>query len=627
LSRITALVRPVSGAGSPSRPVALTLTERLSAVTHLVSSLEYLARSDDREQGGLNDWTVMRGAHLAEPRWALRIHDAVGDDRVTNALHVARVAAAVALIAGPEARRPRLAANSFLAASSVLLQRRQRYGADGSDQVGLLVQTAAAVARAGQRRPETVDACLWFIALQSVLSYTASGWAKLAGSAWRSGEALTGIMRTQAYGDRRTWQVLRRYPRTARWVGGGVLALECLFPVVFAGRGRMARPMVAAAAGFHLANGRLMGLGRFVWSFISMHPALLYAAGRPGPAQDGGTEPPRSDLLPRAAAGLGAGMLAAGMVTQAARRRAVMRVRAGERTFRASSGNVLAYRHRAAADAGSGPVVILEAGLMGGPDWLEWLTRELSGRWPVVTYWRAGYGPSRYTAAGDYDLEVNVQDLADLARHVGAGRPVVLAGHSLGGYLCYLAAGLLRDQVRAVCLLDSSHPAELLRSARQARGADDLEVTLRLVATSLRLGWGGLLKPPGWLDMIPAEVRADVVTAYQDARQWEAACREWRGARRHFDQSGGAVPELDVPLLVITAGQTAVADPVHQELQDEFAGRASRAESHVLAGVTHERMLVDAAVARRVAGLIGGFLAGSPAGDAMASATGRGERP
>jgi pimeloyl-ACP methyl ester carboxylesterase len=619
MSRIAALARSVTGEGSPPRWMALTLTERLSAVTHLVSSLEYLARPGDRQRGGLNDWTEMRGAHLGEPRWALRLYDTVSDRRVTNALHVARIAAAATLIAGPEGRRSRLAADSFLATSSVLLQRRQRYGADGSDQVGLLVQTAAAVARAGESRPETVDACLWFIALQSVLSYTASGWAKLAGSAWRSGDALTGIMRTQAYGDRRTWQMLRRYPRMARCVGGGVLAMECLFPVVFARRGRLARPMVVAAVGFHVANGRLMGLGRFVWSFISMHPALLYAAARPGLGRDGRTEPPRSDTLPRVAAGLGAGLWTAGLVAQHARRRAVTRTKPGERTFRASSGNALVYRYRAPADdeaADSGPVVVLEAGLMGSPDLLEWLVREMTGRWPVVTYWRAGYGPSGYAASADYDLEVSVRDLTDLARHVGAGRPVVLAGHSLGGYLCYLAAGRLRDQVRAVCLLDSSHPGELLRSSRQAVGANDLEAALKLVARSLRLGWGGLLRPPSWLGMLPAEIRPDVVTAYRDARQWDAACREWQGARRHFEKTGGTVPALEVPLLVITAGQTAAADPVHQELQDEFARQALRAESHVLAGVAHERMLVDAAVARQVAGLIVSF-----------ASAGHGERP
>ncbi len=619
MSRIAALARSVTGDRPPPRWLALSLTERLSAVTHLVSSLEYLARPGDRERGGLNDWTVMRSAHLGEPRWALRLHDTVADRRVTKALHAARIGAAAVLIAGPEARRPRLAADSFLAASSMLLQRRQRYGADGSDQVGLLVQTAAAVARAGQDRLETVDACLWFVALQSVLSYTASGWAKLAGSAWRSGDALTGIMRTQAYGERRMWQLLRRYPRTARCVGGGVLAMECLFPVVFAGRGRLARPMVAAAAGFHVANGHLMGLGRFVWSFISMHPALLYAAARSGPGPDGGAEPPRSDVLPRVAAGLGAGLWTAGLVARQARRRAVTRTKPGERAFRPSSGNALVYRYRTPADheaVGSGPVVVLEAGLMGGPDWLEWLVRQLSRRWPVVTYWRAGYGPSRYATSADYDLELSVRDLTELTRHVGAGRPVVLAGHSLGGYLCYLAAGRLRDQVRAVCLLDSSHPGELLRSSRQAMAADDLETALRLVATSLQLGWGGLLRPPGWLDMLPAEVRPDLVTAYRDARQWDAACREWRGARRHFEKTGGTLAPLDVPLLVVTAGRTAAADPVHQELQDEFARQVPRAESHVLAGVGHERMLADAAVARQVAGLVTGF-----------ADAGHGERP
>jgi hypothetical protein len=181
-----------------------------------------------------------------------------------------------------------------------------------------------------------------------------------------------------------------------------------------------------------------------------------------------------------------------------------------------------------------------------------------------------------------------------------------------------------------VCLLDSSHPGQLLRSSQQAMGADDLEAALRLVATSLRLGGGGLLRPPAWLDMLPAEVRPDLVTAYRDSRQWDAACREWRAARRHFDKTGGILAPVDVPLLVVTAGRTAAVDPVHAELQDDFARQAPRAESHVLPGVAHERMLADAAVAHQVAGLIAGFAGaetGPGPGAGAGQGAGAGERP
>lgn len=43
---------------SPSldRGVALSLTERVDAVTHLIASLEFLAAEQDRRPGGVNDW-------------------------------------------------------------------------------------------------------------------------------------------------------------------------------------------------------------------------------------------------------------------------------------------------------------------------------------------------------------------------------------------------------------------------------------------------------------------------------------------------------------------------------------------------------------------------------------------
>lgn len=607
-SRSAAVVRWVFSSPMPRRSVTLAVTERLSAVTPLASSLEYLARGRDRAPGGLNNWAVMRRSHLNRPAWVLGVLDVVADRRTTNALHAVRTASALVLLLGPAARRPRLAASSVLAATSALLADRHHFGADGSDQVSLLVQAAGAVARAGQRHPETVDACLWFIALQSVLSYTASGWAKLTSSSWRSGEALTGIMRTEAYGHRAAWQALRRHPHAARSVCAGVLTMECLFPAVFAGRGRVARPLVASAAAFHLANGRLMGLGRFVWSFIAMHPAVLYAAGRPDarPGPDGRLEPARDDLLPAVAATLAAALFTAGLIAQARRRRAVLRVREDECTVRTSSGNVLTYRSR--GPAGTDPVIVLEAGLMAGPESLEWLARDLAGRWQTVTYWRAGYGSSRCARAENFVLGTRVQDLTDLARHVGKDRSVILAGHSLGGYLCFLAASHLGLGVRGVCLLDSSHPAELVRSPSQARGADHMAAGMAQAAASLRFGLGELLRPPPWAGRLPAEAHGSAMAQYRDARQWQAARREWRAAERHFAECDGKLPVIDASLLVITASETAANDPVQKELHDDFAQHTPSAESHVLSGTTHDSMLMDSAAAHRVAQLSEAFI-------------------
>src|ERR1017187_5040429 len=398
-------------ASAPSRSATLTLTERLSAITQLTSSMEYLARERDRVTGGLNDWAVMRQAHAGKPGWAVRTLDVIASRQVTTALHGARVAAAATLLLGPSARKPRLVANLVLAATSVALYPRHSYGTDGSDHVVLLVQSATAIARAGERHPETVDCCLWFIALQSVLSYSASGWGKLAGPAWRSGQALPGILRTESYGHRRMWQALQQHPRAAPVLGGGGVGMGYLFPLVFVGRGRMSRIFVAWAAAFHLANGRVMGLGRFVWSFISMHPAVLYATGEPSaaPRQDAGREERRDDLMPAVTAGLMTALVTGAMIAQARRRRIVRGRLGGEATLITSSGNTLRYRQRGMAER-SGAVIIFEPGLLGTPEHGEWLVRDLILRWPVVTYRRAGCGASTYVGARRFSLDGSVQD-------------------------------------------------------------------------------------------------------------------------------------------------------------------------------------------------------------------------
>jgi pimeloyl-ACP methyl ester carboxylesterase len=486
--------------------------------------------------------------------------------------------------------------------------------------VSFLVQTAAAVARAGQRRPRVVDACLWYVALQSVLSYTVSGWVKVASPTWRSGQALPGVMRTLSYGDRATWELLQRHPRAATLLGRGTLAMECLFPAVFLGRGRLAPPLLGAAAAFHLANARIMGLGRFVWSFVSMHPAVLYATGPRDRTGPDGTLERRDDTLPALCAGLAAAGLGAGLAAQALRRRVVDRGRGDERSLTTSSGNTLSYRRSGPAGGTTGPVVVLESGLSTPAEHWEWIAGELSGRFETITYQRAGYGRSRYAARPGYRLDVAVGDLVELVGHVAGDRPVVLVGHSLGGYLAVRAAARLRDRVEGLALLDTSHPGELRRSPQQAQGEQVLTSSLALLPASLRLGLGSLLKHPEWVDQLPEHVREPALAQYRDPRLWAAGRREWRAAVAEFGAYDGHKPEVGVPALVVTAGQTAFQDPVQGELHDELANAAPRAERHVIDGAGHDQLLVDAKTARRVAELVAAFA------DSLDGAQGGGRR-
>ncbi|BBA99435.1 hypothetical protein RVR_6051 [Actinacidiphila reveromycinica] len=333
------------------RGTALTVMERFGAVNHLVASLEYLARPGDRDRGGLNDWQVARGQFARWPRPARAALDAVGRPAVTRTLHVARVAAAGALLL-PLPRRGRFAADLVLSASCLALYPRNHYGTDGADQAAFVVQTAATVARAAEGRPRTVDACLWFAGLQSVLSYTASGWVKASSPTWRSGRALPGVLRTASYGEERAWRLVRDHPRAAKAVCACVVALESAFPAVHLARGRAAKPLVAAAAGFHLANAGVMGLGRFLTGFCALHPAVLYVTGPRERVLPGGGVQRRDDTFPVAAGAALAAALTAGAVVRARDRRTVLRGRGDERRFVTSAGTTLVHRVTGPPDPG-----------------------------------------------------------------------------------------------------------------------------------------------------------------------------------------------------------------------------------------------------------------------------------
>ncbi|MGP3947280.1 hypothetical protein [Streptomyces sp. 7N604] len=262
------------------RNTALTAGEQISAMTHLVSSLELLVTERDRREGGLNNWDLARENFAAAPPVVRKALDFIADRRTTRIIHGARAAAAASLLLPGTHRNHRAAANGFLALSALATYPRHHYGTDGSDQLSFLVQTASTVARIGERQPRIVDACLWYIALQSTMSYAISGYVKVVSPTWRTGAALPGIMRTETYGDAQVFRLIQRYPRSSKILGHAVLAMECAFPAVFLAKGRAAAALLTATGAFHLVNARVMGLGRFVWAFVATYPAVLYVTQR-----------------------------------------------------------------------------------------------------------------------------------------------------------------------------------------------------------------------------------------------------------------------------------------------------------------------------------------------------------
>ncbi|MGK5530475.1 alpha/beta fold hydrolase [Streptomyces sp. URMC 129] len=331
----------------------------------------------------------------------------------------------------------------------------------------------------------------------------------------------------------------------------------------------------------------------------------------------------RSDTLPRAAGGALAATAAVGVAARVLRRRRVLRGKPGERLFETGSGNVVAYEFTepSGPDApAGGPVLVCEAGLLSTAEHWAWLRRALAGRHPLLTYNRAGYGRGAYRRTQPFTVAGAAADLADLVRHVCGDRPVVLLGHSLGGYIAVRALGPLRDVVTGAVLIDPSHPAELLRSRSQALGAEAFSFALTLMPLSLHCGLGLLLRRPPWVDMLPEEERRLALDHYRDGKLWSAGAREWRGVYADFLNHDGSTPPVGVPLCLVAAAVTHQRDPVQAELHGEFVAASPAGTLALIEDATHDELLFNEVPARRIAALTDAFVAGLPAGPAAAPA-------
>ncbi|MGW2119145.1 alpha/beta fold hydrolase [Streptomyces zhihengii] len=609
-----------------SRGQAIGASERIAALTSLLSSLEHLTIADQKRSGGLNDWALARRGHAHSGRPLRRLLDVVADERTSRALHAARVAASAALLL-PGDSRARGAANLFLGLSGALLYPTHRYGTDGSDQASNLVQTATGLARLAPS-PAAQDALVWYVAIQSNLSYVVSGWIKLLGKDWRTGSALTGVLRTRTYGHEKAWRLARRHPRSARALAHGVLAMECLFPVLYLKGGLLARPVIAGAAAFHVANGSVMGLGRFIPAFVSMHPMVAYTSTpRSHPAAAG-----RDDRMPVAAA-----LLLAAAATAATAVAVHRRLRTTDHPFGTTvttrHGNELAH-DGTVGPKGEGPVAVLVHGLGALPAHFSWYTRALNAdgrQW--LAYSRAGYGASRRHAPTPYHLGESVDDLVDLIEAaVPEGRQVSLVGHSLGGELARRAAVRLGERVHSVVYVDSSHPQQLERSSQQGANARLVEELIRSTSVSLRAGLGVLMQTPAWIRNLPAPVRSRAMAEYADHRMWTAALREWQAAERDFRSFEGPLPHLDAHALVLSAQHTVDRDPDHLLLHKDLAdahrdGRIVR--STVVENADHDGILTDPQLAgeaaRRLVAFLGDTTAAAPSAGAGQSSAPAGQ--
>jgi pimeloyl-ACP methyl ester carboxylesterase len=112
------------------------------------------------------------------------------------------------------------------------------------------------------------------------------------------------------------------------------------------------------------------------------------------------------------------------------------------------------------------PTVILDAGM--GDSFISWhkVQPEIAKFTRVCSYDRAGLGYSD-SSARPRTSRVFVDELHRLLQHAGITGPLILVGHSMGGFDVRLYASLYRHEaggeVAGLVLVDSSHPEQQKR--------------------------------------------------------------------------------------------------------------------------------------------------------------------
>lgn len=175
--------------------------EKLTAVGSVIGALELIARSQDLDDKGIFSWPLHRTLHPSRGRFPKKQLFGLLEYPNVVAVHYARLLAAGRLLLGDPGQPERALVLGVLTASIAGMNTRHRYGSDDSDQMAQATFMASLPARAFPNDSRARKACLRFVAFQACVSYASAGTVKLVSPMWRNGSAVTGIFRTQSYGD------------------------------------------------------------------------------------------------------------------------------------------------------------------------------------------------------------------------------------------------------------------------------------------------------------------------------------------------------------------------------------------------------------------------------------------
>jgi hypothetical protein len=252
--------------------VVLDWIARLSACSLLVQTLELWKVRASFSERGIYRQAELRRDLVALPSWLRTpLAVALGEHAFLHALRLQLVLCGVTLLLGCT---PVLIV-SFLLALLVCVRFGGSYNG-GSDSMTLLTLLALAVA-GGVPSTTAQRAAVYYIAVQTCLSYFLAGVVKLREASWHNGHALASFVQLTRYGAPAEAKQLAQHAWFPSLAGFVLIAFECSFPFALL-LPRWAQLYLALGVCFHALNSWLLGLNRFLWAWTATYPAIWYVS-------------------------------------------------------------------------------------------------------------------------------------------------------------------------------------------------------------------------------------------------------------------------------------------------------------------------------------------------------------
>lgn len=259
---------------------AIEWTVLFVSVCILIDTLEKLYNFREFQKGGIFYWEWLRKFPGFNRRRIIRwFADFVFELRVWFSLVSLRGIAAAGLLIWPSGGNFRLPALCILFVIGSLENFRRMPSLPEAPNRFTLTIIGALVLQGFVPTETVTSACLWFIALQSCLSYATAGFAKLLKHDWRKGIAIfkafnsTYYLTTPAFA-----KMVDRNPLIGTAASYTTISMECLFPLVLLVGKPYFLIFLIWGTLLHIANAVMLRLNNYFWPWIATYPAIIYVA-------------------------------------------------------------------------------------------------------------------------------------------------------------------------------------------------------------------------------------------------------------------------------------------------------------------------------------------------------------